>query len=51
MIITRTLRRLPSKPILHLRGGLGFGDSYNGDVFPFYHRFYLGGADTLRGFS
>ena len=47
----RTLRRLPSKPILHLRGGLGFGDSYNGDVFPFYHRFYLGGADTLRGFK
>ena len=47
----QTLRRLPSKPILHLRGGLGFGDSYNGDVFPFYHRFYLGGSETLRGFN
>ena len=39
------------KPVWHARGGLGFGGSYGGDVYPFYQRFYVGGSDTLRGFD
>ena len=43
--------RLPGKPVLHLRAGGGFGHSYSGGEYPFYHRYYLGGFSTLRGFE
>lgn len=42
---------LPLAPVWHLRGGLGFGDSYGGDVYPFYRRFFIGGSRVLRGFK
>lgn len=44
-------RTVWSKPVWHFRGGFGFGDSYGGDVYPFYERFFIGGTDTLRGFD
>ena len=40
-----------TKPVWHGRIGFGFGDSYGGDVYPFYERFFVGGATTLRGFD
>ncbi|MCH9758897.1 MAG: outer membrane protein assembly factor BamA [Proteobacteria bacterium] len=47
----RTINQIPSEPVLHARLGAGYGDAYGDGVYPFYRRFYLGGTDTLRGFS
>ncbi len=44
-------RSIWTQPVWHIRGGAGFGDSYGGDVYPFYHRYYVGGVDSLRGFD
>lgn len=43
--------RLFGKPVWHARVGAGFGDGYAGDIYPFYHRYYVGGTGTLRGFE
>ncbi len=47
----RKIKFIPTKPILHLRAGMGFGGSYGGDVFPFFERYTLGGTSSLRGFE
>ena len=39
------------QPVWHFRGGFGLGDSYGGDVYPFYERFFIGGTSTLRAFD
>ncbi|MGI9306316.1 MAG: outer membrane protein assembly factor BamA [Gammaproteobacteria bacterium] len=39
------------KPVWHLRAGAGFGGGYGGDEYPFYHRYYVGGTSSLRGFE
>ena len=39
------------KPVWHARLGAGFGDGYGGDIYPFYHRYFVGGTGTLRGFE
>ena len=46
-----TARRVPTEPVLHLRLGASYGDSYGDGEYPFYRRVYLGGANTLRGFA
>lgn len=42
---------VPTEPIFHARWGYGFGGNYSGGVYPFYHRYYLGGTSNLRGFK
>lgn len=42
---------IPTDPTFHARFGYGFGDTYSDGVFPFYHRYYLGGTQNLRGFK
>ena len=46
----RILRR-PLELVGKLRGGLGFGGPYGGDVYPSYERFTVGGVNTIRGFD
>ena len=47
----RTINVLPTSPVMHLRLGAGYGAGYNGGEYPFYQRFYIGGANSLRGFE
>ena len=41
----------PTDPVFHARFSYGYGDSYGSGVYPFYHRFHLGGSNNLRGFD
>ncbi len=36
---------------VHLRGRLGWGEGLNGDRFPVFERFFVGGISTVRGFD
>lgn len=44
-------RRWFGEPVWHVRGGVGLGGDYAGEVYPFYHRYFVGGTSNLRGFN
>jgi outer membrane protein insertion porin family len=44
-------RALGGEWVFHFGGEASYGDDYGGAVYPFYKRFYLGGANSLRGFT
>lgn len=37
--------------VFSLRTRLGYGDTYNGDPFPLFKRFFPGGINSVRGFK
>jgi outer membrane protein insertion porin family len=47
----KRLKWFPTSPVLHTRMQWGFGDSYGGGEYPFYHRFLAGGVSSVRGFA
>lgn len=44
-------RGLAKGHVLEVVGRIGVADGFGGDDVPFYERYYLGGAYTLRGFE
>jgi len=39
------------KLTLMLKGDIGFGDTYGGDIFPPFENYYAGGMNSVRGFK
>lgn len=39
------------KYIFNFASELGYGTTYNGGQYPFYRHYYMGGAESLRGFD
>jgi len=42
---------LTKKLTLMLKGDLGWGDNYSGDVFPPFENYYAGGINSVRGYK
>lgn len=44
-------KALSERFVLNLRGDIGFQNTYNNMLFPFFKNYFLGGGDTVRGFE